>query len=167
MVRAECPSAAGCQARRAWRADRQPTAAALPAWPQEGAFIKAQRGNRAQWHANFRLDEFVATARDLCVLQEGGPGGAPEARGLLVIGPGHTLADTYKMLLTEHQLCPTSGTWRLSCVASDGTVLTVLSDAQLDAEVLPLLPEGSCELLVGNCPPPCYAALGRRKASGA
>ena len=71
-----------------------------------GVTIKAPRGNRSQWHANFKLDEFSPSARDVPVVQAG-EGGGLLLRGLLVIGPGYTLADCCKMLLTQLQLGPT------------------------------------------------------------
>ena len=58
------------------------------------------RGNRAQWHANFKLDEFdhaYYSVRDLCVLQEMLGSGERELRGLLIVGKGHSLADTYQV----------------------------------------------------------------------
>ena len=56
----------------------------------------------------------------------------------------------------ELQLCPERGQWRLECLGADGQAYNVLSDQPADAELLPLLPDGTCELLVGNCalPPP-------------
>ena len=49
--------------------------------------IKAPRGNRAQWHANFQLDEFAAATREVRVLQPEPSTGRLQLRGLLVIGP--------------------------------------------------------------------------------
>ena len=121
-----------------------------------GVTIKAPRGNRSQWHSNFRLDEFAPCTRDLPVVQK--EKAADEhvvLRGLLVVGPGHTLADCCKMLLTELQLGPTSGWWELSAIdPRDGTVLASYDKTPTSAEMLPLLPSGSFYLLVGNCPPP-------------
>lgn len=181
-------------------------AVTLKAAEDRGVAIKAPRGNRAQWHTNFLLDEvrppesstapfpaptsgphppsphhspappppipapiapnsrlrctqFVRSTRELRVLQpragcvEGAC--ALELRGLLVLGPGHTLADACKMLLTELQLCPAAGWWQISAVSHDGTsVLRDLSCVPPFAEVLPLLPSEPCSLLVRNCLPP-------------
>ena len=83
--------------------------------------------------------------------------GATVLRGVLIIGPGQTLADGCKMLLTELQLGPTAangGYWELSAVAPDGTTLVDLRDQSASAELLPLLPSQVCYLLVGNCAPP-------------
>ena len=41
---------------------------ALKKAEEAGTAIKAQRGNRAQWHANFKLDEFSSSYRDVDVL---------------------------------------------------------------------------------------------------
>eukprot|EP00966_Prymnesium_polylepis_P069282 1610004-Prymnesium_polylepis.1 len=71
-------------------------AEALKKIEEEGHAIKQARGNRAQWHANFKLDEFdgpIGAARELCVIQEDIGTGARELRGLLVLGRGHSLAD--------------------------------------------------------------------------
>jgi len=101
----------------------------------------------------------VRSTRELRVLQPraGSVEGARglELRGLLVLGPGHTLADACKMLLTELQLCPAAGWWQISAVSHDGTsVLRDLSCVPPFAEVLPLLPSEPCSLLVRNCLPP-------------
>ena len=71
----------------------------------------------------------------------------PAQRGMLILGPGHTLADAYHMLRTELQL------WKPGCSLSlvtrqGGAVHTVALDEQPPgSEVLPLLPE-ACELVV-------------------
>ena len=80
--------------------------------------------------------------------------GATVLRGLLIIGPGQTLADGCKMLLTELQLGPADGRWELSVVAPDGTILVDLKNTPSVAELFPLLPPQKCYLLVGNCAPP-------------
>lgn len=54
---------------------------------EHGVTIRAPRGNRTQWHANFKLDEFTPTARDITILQKDEAGGL-RRRGMLVIGPG-------------------------------------------------------------------------------
>lgn len=51
--------------------------------------------------------------------------GERDLRGLLVIGHGHTLADTYQMLMTEHQLCPVDY-WHLVCVHPHGETIVDL-----------------------------------------
>ena len=51
-----------------------------------GVTIKAPRGNRSQWHANFKLDEFNSAARDLTVLQKDADA-SMRLRGMLVVGP--------------------------------------------------------------------------------
>jgi len=117
-----------------------------------GVIIKAPRGNRSQWHANFKVDEFVAAATDVAVAQRD-ESGALVLRGALVIGPGHTVADGCKMLFTELQMGPTAGWWELHAVAPSGEVLADLSHQPPSAELLPLLPKDSY-LLVGNCLPP-------------
>ena len=68
--------------------------------------IKAPRGNRSQWHANFKLDEFASSTRDMPVVQVDETSGDLLIRGCLTLGPGHTLADVCKMLLTELQMAP-------------------------------------------------------------
>ena len=35
----------------------------------QGVIIKAPRGNRSQWHANFKNDEFTPALRDVPVVQ--------------------------------------------------------------------------------------------------
>jgi hypothetical protein len=132
---------------------------------QRGASIKAAK-HAEQWHANFRIDEFDSRCRDICVLQpphESSANGAAregaaapaEVRGVLVLGPGHTLADTRKMLLTEFQLRPASGSWMLQVVEpSTRAVFTDLTCVATEVEILSLLPPGPCALLVGNCMPP-------------
>ena len=70
---------------------------------QAGAAIKAPRGNKSQWHKAFQLDEFMDAMRTVNVLHEVAGGGAPQLRGMLVLGPGHTRADVYHMLRTELQ----------------------------------------------------------------
>ena len=42
--------------------------------------------------------------RTVNVLHEVAGGGAPQLRGMLVLGPGHTRADVYHMLRTELQV---------------------------------------------------------------
>ena len=76
-------------------------------------------------------------------------------RGLLIVQPGHTLADGCKMLLTEHQLCPVDGYWELAAMSEDGSqLLCDLSSMPPSAELLPRLPRTPFSLLVGRCPPP-------------
>ena len=58
-----------------------------PSTEQAGTEIKAPKGNRAQWHANFTLDEFTFTSRDLCVYQVRLPGACACA------GAGHLARD--------------------------------------------------------------------------
>lgn len=103
-------------------------AEALKRAEEAGADIKAPRGLTHQWHANFRIDEFAqqGVCRDICVLQPGAAGangaagaagaGALPLRGMLVLGPGHSIADTRKMLLTELQLRPRTGRWLIHVV---------------------------------------------------
>lgn len=121
-----------------------------------GVAIKAPRGNRSQWHANFKIDEFAQTARDVPVVQKDASG-AVILRGLLIVGPGQSLADGCKMLLTELQLGPDAaagGSWELTALAPDGRLLADLRKESASAELLPLLPSEPCYLLVGNCAPP-------------
>ena len=129
---------------------------ALKKAEDEGVTIKAPRGNRSQWHSNFRLDEFGRSTRDLPVVQraDGDGDGGLVLRGLLVVGPGHTVADCCKMLLTELQLGPSEGWWQLSAVGKDGTTLVSYEETPPSEEFLPLLPPTPCYLLVGNCAPP-------------
>ena len=75
----------------------------------QGVIIKAPRGNKTQWHANFKLDEFVPLVRDVPIVQRDGKSGDVLLRGVLNIGPGHTVADGCKMLLTELQMAPIGG----------------------------------------------------------
>ena len=70
----------------------------------------------------------------MCVLQSATgadqAGGAPELRGVVVLGTGHSIADLRKMLLSELQLCPSSGTWELRVVEPEsGRMLADLSRA--------------------------------------
>ena len=107
---------------------------------QAGADIKAPRGNRAQWHANFQLDEFVDTSRDVPVMHESESG--LQLRGMLIIGPGHTLADAYHMLRTELQIEPERGAYMVLVVgdelelllASAGDAHTIAFDLVVDDE---------------------------------
>jgi len=111
---------------------------------QAGTSIRATRGNRAQWHANFKLDEFSKGWRELHVLHTSGAA-EPTLRGMLILGPGHTLADAYHMLRTELQL------WKpgcsLSLMTKPGGAAVALSDLPPSTDLLPLLP-AACELLV-------------------
>ena len=74
-----------------------------PSSSQAGAAIAAPWGNKSQWHKAFQLDEFMDAMRTVNVLHEVAGGGAPQLRGMLVLGPGHTRADVYHMLRTELQ----------------------------------------------------------------
>ena len=74
---------------------------------EEGVAIKAPRGNRSQWHSNFKDRRVRARARDIPVVQKDEATGAT-VPGLLLILPGQTLQDGCKMLLTELQLGPTA-----------------------------------------------------------
>ena len=91
------------------------------------------------------------------VLQKSDASGTVDLRGLIVIGPGQTIADICKMLLTELQLCPTRGWWDLKVASEVGDLLlTNLNSVPPSAELLPLLPPLCCSLVVGNCPPICW-----------
>jgi len=123
---------------------------------EAGVSIRASKGNIAQWHANFKLDEFVQPfyfTRDMCVLQEAPETGERYIRGLLIIGNGHTLSDAYQMLMTEHQLCP-EGHWHLICVDSEGNSLVDLGGCDPQSDMIQLLPDSQCDILVKNCPAP-------------
>jgi len=123
-----------------------------------GTSIVAPRGHKAQWHANFKLDEFSAALRELRVLalpadddgQGGGaarepaPGSEGELRGMVVVGQGNTLADLAHMLRTE--LGFRRGA-EVACVSADGTCLR-LSGLPQHLELTRLLPQGACELRV-------------------
>eukprot|EP00908_Phaeocystis_cordata_P001217 Transcript_11305.p1 GENE.Transcript_11305~~Transcript_11305.p1 ORF type:complete len:652 (+),score=120.80 Transcript_11305:341-2296(+) len=113
---------------------------------QAGADIKAPRGNRAQWHANFQLDEFVDTSRDVPVMHESESG--LQLRGMLIIGPGHTLADAYHMLRTELQIEPERGAYMVTCFTPHDGKRVSFSDYSPQTEVLGLLPPQHCEFLL-------------------
>ena len=119
-----------------------------------GVIIKAPRGNRSQWHANFKLDEFATTTRDVPVVQPDATSGDVLLRGCLVLGPGHTLADVCKMILTELQMAPTSW-WELRAISPEGRTLAVLHKLPVATELLPCIPDGAM-LLVGRCDPPRF-----------
>lgn len=117
-----------------------------PLCHQAGADIKAPRGNRAQWHANFQLDEFVDTSRDVPVMHESESG--LQLRGMLIIGPGHTLADAYHMLRTELQIEPERGAYMVTCFTPHDGKRVSFSDYSPQTEVLGLLPPQHCEFLL-------------------
>ena len=126
---------------------------------QAGTEIKVARGNRAQWHANFQLDEFVDTPRELCVLQEGAAG--EQLRGMLIIGPGQTIADAYHMLRCELQIQPTrDSAYEVTCFTPhDGERLS-LSKYSSQTELLGILPAQPCQLLLDQATttvPPAFA----------
>jgi len=117
---------------------------------QAGAAIRASKGNRAQWHANFKLDEFSSSLRDVCVLLETESG--PQLQGLLVLGAGHTLADSFHMLRSELQLWHASKICTLDCYSPEEDVRTRISDMPPHLQILPLLPTSYCELIVSQRP---------------
>ena len=113
---------------------------------QGGADIKAPRGNRAQWHANFQLDEFIDTARDVPVMHECETG--LQLRGMLIIGPGHTLADAYHMLRTELQIEPVREAYMVTCLTPHDGKRFSFSAYSPQTEVLGLLPPQPCQFLL-------------------
>ena len=114
--------------------------------PQAGADIKAPRGNRAQWHAHFQLDEFIDTARDVPVMHECEAG--LQLRGMLIIGPGHTLADAYHMLRTELQIEPEREAYMVTCLTPHDSKRFSFSAYSPQTEVLGLLPSQPCQFLL-------------------
>ena len=121
-------------------------AEALLRTEQSGADIKAPRGNKTQWHANFQVDEFIDTARDVPVMHESEAG--LQLRGLLIIGPGHTLADTYHMLRTELQIEPVSEAYVVTCLTPHDGKRFSFSAYSPQTEVLGLLPPQPCQFLL-------------------
>jgi hypothetical protein len=113
---------------------------------QSGADIKAPRGNRAQWHANFQVDEFIDTARDVPVMHESEAG--LQLRGMLIIGPGHTLADAYHMLRTELQIEPVHEAYMVTCLTPHDGKRFSFSAYSPQTEVLVLLPPQPCQFLL-------------------
>ena len=114
----------------------------------QGVIIKAPRGNRSQWHANFKLDEFTPRVRDVPVVQRDATQ-ATLLRGMLVIGPGHTLADVCKMLLTELQMEPKGIELRLNACASVSAMRPLPHSLRLRARGSWLV-ESECNLAGGR-----------------
>jgi hypothetical protein len=113
---------------------------------QSGADIKAPRGNKTQWHANFQVDEFIDTARDVPVIHESEAG--LQLRGMLIIGPGHTLADTYHVLRTELQIEPVNEAYMVACLTPHDGKRFSFSAYSPQTEVLGLLPPQPCQFLL-------------------
>lgn len=132
-----------------------------------GVDIKVARGKCAQWQANFQLDEFIDQAREVCVLQEGAAGA--QLRGMLIIGPGHTVADAYHMLRCELQIIPTrDSAYEVTCLTPHDGERISLSNYSPQTELLGILPAQPCQLLLDQATttiPPAYAEAPARTES--
>mmetsp|Transcript_25214 Transcript_25214/g.83911 ORF Transcript_25214/g.83911 Transcript_25214/m.83911 type:complete len:184 (+) Transcript_25214:242-793(+) len=113
----------------------------LIAAEQAGAAIVAPKGNKAQWHANFAVDEFATALRDVPVVKlppGGGGGETPPPCGLVALAPGQSLADLLHMLRVEHGFGPHV---RVSCHAPSSGESVLLTALPPPLELLPLLPD--------------------------
>ena len=93
-------------------------------------------------------DEFTPRVRDVPVVQRDATQ-ATLLRGMLVIGPGHTLADVCKMLLTELQMEPKGLELRLNACASVSAMRPLAHSLRLRARGSWLV-ESECNLAGGR-----------------
>ena len=92
--------------------------------------------------------------RDVAIVQRpDGPSGATLLRGALCIGPGHTMADVCKMLLTELQMTPETGWWELYAITPEGEQLASYVGLPPNTELLPRLPAEAMLLVDNSCAP--------------
>lgn len=71
-----------------------------------------------------------------------------QLRGVLIIGPGHTVADAYHMLRTELQIEPERGAYVVTCYTPHDGKRTPFSSNSPQSEVLGLLPQQPCQFLL-------------------
>lgn len=151
----------------------QARARALREAEKAGTTIVAPKGNLAQWHINFRMDEFSAALREVRVvafpevansgsdsdtIQTRGDDAAMEQtvgelRGVIVLGFGDSLGDMAHMLRTELGFRRDAN---IVCFTRDNGGSLELSSMPQRLKVLPLLPDGDCELHVRD--PMCEAS---------